>query len=103
MSSRQVRNRVMVATAAIALAWSGGEVRAQDTACPQLSALRIDSAAAAAMKPDVVIRASASAAALTFNGQPRASVDLRGCGLRDTVHVVERTNLPNPVVTGVTY
>ena len=81
----------------------GGAVHAQNPACPALTAIRVDSAAAAALRPDVVIRASATAASLTFNGQPRADVQFRGCGLRDTVHVLERTNLPSPVVSGTTY
>ena len=77
--------------------------RAQDTPCPALSAVLVDSTAAAALKPDVIIRASATARSLTVTGTPRAHVQFTGCGLRDTVHILERTNLPSPVVSGTTY
>jgi hypothetical protein len=45
--------------------------------------------------------AAASAKEVTFNTQPEIRVRL--CGGLDSLHVVERRNLPNPVVTGRTY
>jgi hypothetical protein len=71
--------------------------------CAEVTALPIDSAAASQLRPDVVIRASATARAVTVNGQPRVNVTFNGCGIRDTVRVLERTNLPKPVVSGTTY
>ena len=72
-------------------------------ACRELVLVPIDSASASRMKPDVLIRASVTARELTFATRPSASVKLRGCGLQDTVRVLERTNLPKPVVAGTTY
>lgn len=49
----------------------------------------------------VVVFAEASAGSVTFNGQPQMHVRLLG-GL-DSVHVLDRHNLPTPVVSGTTY
>jgi hypothetical protein len=49
----------------------------------------------------VVLFAAASAKEVTFKRQPEIRVRL--CGGLDSVHIVERRNLPNPVVTGRTY
>jgi hypothetical protein len=49
----------------------------------------------------VVIFAEASAKEVTFASQPQLHVRLMG-GL-DSMHVLERRNLPSPVVTGTTY
>lgn len=56
-----------------------------------------DSARPAAL----ILFASASAREVTFAKQPEVRVRL--CGGLDSVHVVERRNLPNPVVAGRTY
>lgn len=49
----------------------------------------------------VVIFAEATAGAVTFRGQPQLHVRLEG-GL-DSIHVLDRSNLPTPVVSGTTY
>jgi hypothetical protein len=50
---------------------------------------------------DIVLIASVSARELRFESQPKVSVRL--CGGLDSVRVVERRNLPERVVPGVTY
>lgn len=52
--------------------------------------------------PTVVLFASASAREVRFATQPRILVRLCGA-VTDSVHVVERRNLPDPVQPGVTY
>lgn len=52
--------------------------------------------------PDIIVRASVSARELTFRTQPHVSIRLCG-GTLDSVRVVERRNLPTPVVAGTTY
>ncbi len=52
--------------------------------------------------PAIVLRAAASAREVRFASQPRIQVRLCG-GLLDSVRVVERRNLPDPVQPGVTY
>jgi hypothetical protein len=54
-------------------------------------------------KPDLVIRASASAESVRFSSEPRIDVRLTGCSVLDTVKVIERRNLPRPVQPNVTY
>jgi hypothetical protein len=49
----------------------------------------------------VVIFAEATAGEVSFKAQPQLHVRLSG-GL-DSVHVLDRRNLPSPVVTGTTY
>jgi hypothetical protein len=51
--------------------------------------------------PDIILLASVSARSVRFNSEPRISVRL--CGGFDSVRVVERRNLPERVVPGVTY
>ena len=54
--------------------------------------------------PDVILFAAITARSLRFNSQPRAQVRFCwGEGGGDTLRVIERRNLPNPVVSGVTY
>jgi len=57
---------------------------------------------AASDQATVIIRASASAREVRFASQPRILVRLCGA-LSDSVHVVERRNLPDPVQPGATY
>jgi hypothetical protein len=57
--------------------------------------------AAARQQVAVVIFAEAQAAEVTFRSQPQLHVRLSG-GL-DSVHVLDRRNLPSPVVSGHTY
>ena len=52
--------------------------------------------------PDIILRASVSARELRFAAQPHVTVRLCG-GTLDSVRVVERRNLPTPVVAGTTY
>jgi len=49
----------------------------------------------------VRILAAASAREVRFNAQPRIHVQL--CGALDSIHIVDRRNLPTPVVVGTTY
>lgn len=63
-------------------------------------AARRDSSAAGE-KVAVVIYAEASAREVRFEKQPTVRVRLDGA--LDSVHVVERRNLPSPVVAGTTY
>jgi hypothetical protein len=50
---------------------------------------------------DVVIYAAATAREVTFRSQPELHVRL--CGGLDSIHVLDRRNLPSPVVVGTTY
>src|SRR5690349_7618039 len=52
--------------------------------------------------PDIILRASVSAREVTFRTQPHVAIRLCG-GTLDSVRVVERRNLPTPVVAGTTY
>jgi hypothetical protein len=52
--------------------------------------------------PDIILRAAVSAREVRFASQPRVSVRLCG-GTLDSVRVLERRNLPTPVVAGTTY
>lgn len=52
--------------------------------------------------PAIILRASASAREVRFASQPRIHVRLCG-GVLDSVRVLERRNLPDPVQPGVTY
>ena len=52
--------------------------------------------------PAIVLYASASAREVRFAAQPRIVVRLCG-GVMDSVRVLERRNLPDPVQPGVTY
>ena len=101
------RVMVMYAMVACAVVVRASQAHGQSTRlrpeCPVLTTMPIDSAAASRMRPDVTILASATAQSVTFNGQPVVNVQFRGCGMRDTVRILERTNLPKPVVSGTTY
>jgi hypothetical protein len=75
------------------------EVTAQaSTLCPPIGAAN-DSGGA----PVVVIRARAQAEQIRFESRPEVRVRLTGCSLLDSVRVLERTNLPDPIQPGVTY
>lgn len=52
---------------------------------------------------DVRIFARVQASELRFNTRPRADVAPLGCAPADTVRVLVRTNIPEPVVPGETY
>ena len=123
MSSGFVGRATVVA---IALAAHGGQLRAQASAsvCSVArvadtaravrdtgSATLVDSAArtatdsaarAARDRPSIVLYASASAREVRFAAQPRIVVRLCGA-IADSVHVIERRNLPERVQPGVTY
>jgi hypothetical protein len=51
--------------------------------------------------PDIILLASVQADRLVFRAQPQIRVRL--CWGGDSVHVIQRTNLPSPVVPGTTY
>jgi hypothetical protein len=52
--------------------------------------------------PDIILRASVSAREVAFRTQPHVAIRLCG-GTLDSIRVVERRNLPTPVVAGTTY
>ena len=54
-------------------------------------------------RAEILIHARVTADELHFEAVGDASVTFPGLGKRDTLHLVERTNLPTPVTTGVTY
>ena len=54
-------------------------------------------------RPDLVLYAEVSADEVRFAAQPEIRVSLGGCAALDTVRVLERRNLPQPVVVGQTY
>lgn len=58
---------------------------------------------AVARTPDVRIVASATAREVRFRSEPRLQVTTGGCAALDTVRVLERRNLPDPVRSDVTY
>jgi hypothetical protein len=60
------------------------------------------SGAPVAAAPAIILRASASAREVRFAAQPRIRVRLCGAVL-DSVRILERRNLPDPVQPGVTY
>lgn len=66
------------------------------------SARRTSSSQQLGAAPDIILRASVSAREVTFRTQPQVSIRLCG-GTLDSVRVVERRNLPTPVVAGTTY
>lgn len=53
--------------------------------------------------PDVRIFARVRATELSFEQRPRADVVPLGCVPADTVRVLMRTNLPEPITPGVVY
>lgn len=57
---------------------------------------------AAIQAPAIILFASASAREVRFASQPRIQVRLCG-GVLDSVRILERRNLPDPVQPGVTY
>jgi len=85
--------RTILSTAALAIATLSREAAGQSPA-PRDSA-------ASRQQVAVVIFAEASAKEVRFTKQPQLHVRLSG-GL-DSVHVLDRSNLPSPVVQGTTY
>ena len=61
-----------------------------------------ETAQASAQGPAIVLRAAVSAREVRFASQPRIQVRLCGA-VTDSVHVLERRNLPDPVQAGATY
>jgi hypothetical protein len=53
--------------------------------------------------PDLILRASATADQVRFDSQPQIEVRITGGATSDTVRVLERRNLPDPIQPGVTY
>ena len=81
---------------------SGAELAAWDSAsCPSLAARRADTASSG-RTPTIILCAGVGAREVHFNTQPDISVRLTGA-LGDSVRVLERRNLPRPVVAGTTY
>ncbi|HET7321271.1 MAG TPA: hypothetical protein VFI96_02170 [Longimicrobiaceae bacterium] len=54
-------------------------------------------------RPTVAIFASVHAREVRFQSEPKLSARFTGCAALDSVRVLERRNLPNPVQPGVTY
>jgi len=83
---------------------SGAELAAWDSAsCPSLARARADTAAGrSGRQPTLILCAGVGAREIQFAKQPDISVRLTG-SLGDSVHVLERRNLPKPVVAGATY
>lgn len=94
-SMRIFLRRTLVAAAAMAMAMSLPRLLTGQT--PPTSR----DSAAAQQRVAVVIFAEATAGEVSFKSQPQLHVRLSG-GL-DSVHVLDRTNLPSPVVKGTTY
>jgi hypothetical protein len=67
-----------------------------DSARPSGGAQRLSTA------PDIILRASVTAREVRFATQPHVTIRLCG-GALDSVRVLERRNLPTPVVAGTTY
>ncbi len=84
----------MIAGAAL----SASHPAAAQTPAPERPA---PDSAASRQQVAVVIFAEASAKEVSFKAQPELHVRLSG-GL-DSVHVLDRRNLPSPVVSGTTY
>lgn len=75
-----------------------------DTSAARVGTTGADSAgrtASSTGRADVVLLVAFSADELRFNSQPDARI--RFCWGGDSLHVVERKNLPSPVVAGTTY
>ncbi len=68
---------------------------------PRASSAQASASVDSAKRVAVVIFAEASAREVRFAKQPQLHVRISG-GL-DSVHVLERRNLPSPVVAGTTY
>lgn len=95
-----VRSRILAAALLLLAGSIAGSAAAQEvTVCPATAAA-VDTAE---RKPDLVIRASARADEVRFRSEPRIDVQLTGCSVLDTVRVIERRNLPEPVQPNVPY
>lgn len=75
----------------------GDSIERTNAVIADTGAVRRDSAAGVA----IVLLAEASAREVRFARQPRISVRL--CGGIDSIRVLERRNLPRPIVVGRTY
>ena len=75
---------------------------ARDSLPPDSTRSTRGSGAALSRGPAIILRATASAREVRFASQPRIRVRLCG-GVLDSVRIVERRNLPDPVQPGVTY
>ncbi|HEX4683265.1 MAG TPA: hypothetical protein VH277_11165 [Gemmatimonadaceae bacterium] len=83
---------------------SAQAVVGDSTVCPapaRPAAATRSSSTASNAPVDVVIYAAATASEVRFATQPDLRVRL--CGGLDSIHVIERRNLPSPVVVGTTY
>jgi hypothetical protein len=82
---------------------SGAELAAWDSAsCPSLTQARSGTPGDSARRPTIILCASVGAREVHFATQPDIRVRLTG-SLGDSVRVLERRNLPNPVTAGATY
>jgi hypothetical protein len=94
--SASIRLLIQRAAAAFALAIAAApSLRGQTSPSPR------DSASSSSPKVAVVIFAEATAGEVSFKAQPRLHVQLKG--ELDSIHVLDRRNLPSPVVKGTTY
>lgn len=64
---------------------------------------RADSTYRSDREPEISITATVTARELTFEAVGDGEVRLSGSVLHDTLHHVERVNLPKPVAAGITY
>lgn len=82
---------------------AGAELAAWDSAsCPALANARSATASDTARRPTIILCAGVGAREVRFATQPDIDVRLSGA-LGDSVRVLERRNLPKPVVAGTTY
>ena len=79
------------------------ELRARCDALAKGLASAPGSGAEGTKRADVVLRASVRATSVRFATRPHALVLTAGCPGVDSVRVVERRNLPEPIVPGITY
>jgi len=112
MRAQYVRAAVVIGLLFYPVLYAGAQSITNDAPCGIGTSLTVPAAADSAARrpssrPDttksaaVILFAAASAREITFAKQPEIRVRL--CGGLDSIHVVERRNLPNPVVTGHTY
>ena len=85
---------------------ASGSITSSPQGRPDTTARIADTPSAGAERgaADIILFASIEARSLRFNSQPNAQVRFCwGDGRGDTLRVIERRNLPSPIVSGVTY
>ncbi|HLA13793.1 MAG TPA: hypothetical protein VJZ25_02105, partial [Gemmatimonadaceae bacterium] len=74
---------------------------ARDTSVPRRDTASVSVGGAQTGDPDIILTAAVQANEVRFASQPRVRVRL--CWGGDTLRVVQRQNIPSPVVAGTTY